>query len=156
MDHDFGWRRPVSHHTGFLLYCSHYLGPRVFFFFWPQYLKWPLEQSCACLDSFLFFSCFRPPRKATTSLRRESSEWTKLARPLYSIALCTKCPTTALVRCRYALPGLAPTILSKVVSRWFSGKAPLIVNDSIPLPSWTSGRRRASTGRATPRSATRT
>lgn len=44
-----------------------------------------------------------PPRKVTTLPRRESSEWIKLVPPPYSTALCTKCLTTALEKCRYVI-----------------------------------------------------
>lgn len=43
------------------------------------------------------------PRKVTTSPRKESSEWTKLVPPPSSTALCTRCLTIALEKCRYVI-----------------------------------------------------
>lgn len=46
-------------------------------------------------------------RRVTTSPLRESSEWTKLARPLCSTASCTRCPIIDLVKCRWGAKTLA-------------------------------------------------
>lgn len=41
------------------------------------------------------------PRRATTLLLRESSEWTRPVHRLCSTASCTRCPTIDLAKCRW-------------------------------------------------------
>lgn len=56
-----------------------------------------------------------PPRKVTTLHHRGSSEWIKLVPPPYSTALCTKCLTTALEKCRYVIK---PSFCSVLLANW--------------------------------------
>lgn len=72
----------------------------------PSRTLWLHMNTCSFFSFIYFLSppfVTAHPRKVIILPPKESSEWTRQAPPPCSTALCTKCLTTALERCRYVI-----------------------------------------------------
>lgn len=144
-------------------YCTAVNGGKYAFwgcmgFFWPQYLKRPLDKDRTSVRVLTHLSSSLSPSSQESDYFTPQGEFRvdKAGSPTLLNCLMYKMSYYRFGEMQVRPRWTRPVKRSKVVSRWFFPANPLIFNNAISLPSWTSGRRRASTGRATPRSATRT
>lgn len=128
LNHDIGWRRPLSNFTGFLLYCSQW-GKMLFgaacFLFWPQYLKRPLDKDRAPVRVLTHLSSSLSPSSQESDYFTPQGEFRvdKAGSPTLLNCLMYKMSYYRFGEMQVRPRWTRPVKRSKVVSRWFfSGK----------------------------------